>query len=153
MITKLLQILCLQPSKFKSFSGSLEQFFLTVGQKNFGNKLPFISWRFHLTLKAINQHKTTNVHLQPNILCEIVLINCLYMYYCLFSAIFLSFFLFLHYGWNLQIFSKNYENFLQYRYGNCNSMRQEKCNLTAYPNSNPVARIFIIERKNKLEQM
>ena len=25
----------------KSFSGSLEQFFLTVGQNNFGNKIPF----------------------------------------------------------------------------------------------------------------
>ena len=27
-------------SNFKSFSGSLEQFFLTVGQNNFGNKIP-----------------------------------------------------------------------------------------------------------------
>ena len=26
---------------FKSFSGLLEQFFLTVGQNNFGNKIPF----------------------------------------------------------------------------------------------------------------
>ena len=33
---------------FKSFSRSLEQFFLTVGQNNFGNKIPFLtgSWRF-----------------------------------------------------------------------------------------------------------
>ena len=32
-----------QPSAsiFKSFSRSLEQFFLTVGQNNFGNKIPF----------------------------------------------------------------------------------------------------------------
>ena len=32
-----------QPSawNFKSFSRSLEQFFLTVGQNNFGNKIPF----------------------------------------------------------------------------------------------------------------
>ena len=29
-------------SNFKSFSWSLEQFFLTVGQNNFGNKIPFI---------------------------------------------------------------------------------------------------------------
>ena len=29
-------------SNFKSFSWSLEQFFLTVGQNNFGNKLPFL---------------------------------------------------------------------------------------------------------------
>ena len=28
-------------SNFKSFSWSLEQFFLTVGQDNFGNKIPF----------------------------------------------------------------------------------------------------------------
>ena len=27
-------------SNFKSFSRSLEQFFLTVGQNNFGNKIP-----------------------------------------------------------------------------------------------------------------
>ena len=35
-------------SNFKSFSRSLEQFFLTVGQNNFGNKIPFLtfSWRF-----------------------------------------------------------------------------------------------------------
>ena len=30
-------------SKFKSFCQSLEQFFLTVGQNNFGNKIPFLS--------------------------------------------------------------------------------------------------------------
>ena len=30
-------------SNFKSFSRSLEQFFLTVGQNNFGNKIPFFS--------------------------------------------------------------------------------------------------------------
>ena len=29
-------------SNFKSFSRSLEHFFLTVGQNNFGNKIPFI---------------------------------------------------------------------------------------------------------------
>ena len=29
-------------SNFKSFSQSLEQFFLTVGQNNFGNKIPFL---------------------------------------------------------------------------------------------------------------
>ena len=28
-------------SNFKTFSRSLEQFFLTVGQNNFGNKIPF----------------------------------------------------------------------------------------------------------------
>ena len=30
-------------SNFKSFSRSLEHFFLTVGQNNFGNKIPFVS--------------------------------------------------------------------------------------------------------------
>ena len=29
---------------FKSFSQSLEQSFLTVGQNNFGNKIPFLLW-------------------------------------------------------------------------------------------------------------
>ena len=33
MISKILQILCLQPR--------IEHFFLTVGQNNFGNKIPF----------------------------------------------------------------------------------------------------------------
>ena len=41
-------------SSFKDFSRSLEQFFLTVGQNNFGNKIPFLlscilflsSWHF-----------------------------------------------------------------------------------------------------------
>ena len=37
-------------SNFKSFSQSLEQFFLTVGQNNFGNKIPFprfLHWMQH----------------------------------------------------------------------------------------------------------
>ena len=33
-------------SNFKSFSRSLEQFFHTVGQNNFGNKIPFIFINF-----------------------------------------------------------------------------------------------------------
>ena len=33
----------LSASNFKSFSWSLEQFFLTVGRNNFGNKIPFHS--------------------------------------------------------------------------------------------------------------
>ena len=31
-------------SNFKRFSRSLEQFLLTVGQNNFGNKIPFLSY-------------------------------------------------------------------------------------------------------------
>ena len=42
MISKVLQILGLQPRISKVFSRSLEQFFLTVGQNNFGNKIPFL---------------------------------------------------------------------------------------------------------------
>ena len=41
MISKILQILGLQPRISKVFSRSLEQFFLTVDQNNFGNKIPF----------------------------------------------------------------------------------------------------------------
>ena len=41
MISKIWQILGLQP--FKSFSRSLEKFFLTVSQNNFGNKIPLKS--------------------------------------------------------------------------------------------------------------
>ena len=40
MISKILQILGLQPWISKVFSRSLEQFFLTVGQNNFGKKIP-----------------------------------------------------------------------------------------------------------------
>ena len=42
MISNILQILGLQPRIFKSFSRSLEQFFLTLGQNNFGKKIPFL---------------------------------------------------------------------------------------------------------------
>ena len=41
MISKILQILSLQPRITKVFSQTLEQFFLTVGQNNFDNKIPF----------------------------------------------------------------------------------------------------------------
>ena len=34
-------------SNFKSFFRSLEQLFLTVGQSNFGNKIPFFYFRFN----------------------------------------------------------------------------------------------------------
>ena len=32
-------------SNFKKFSPSLEEFFLTVGHNNFGNKIPFMAMR------------------------------------------------------------------------------------------------------------
>ena len=42
-------------SNFKSFSRWLEQFFLTVGQNNFGNKIPnFLSWMINFdTLSGV----------------------------------------------------------------------------------------------------
>ena len=40
----------LSASNFKSFSLSLEQFFLTVGQNNFGNKIPFNHKLFFLNI-------------------------------------------------------------------------------------------------------
>ena len=39
-------------SKFKSFSKSLEQFFITVGQNKFGNKIPFL-WDIPLLQQKI----------------------------------------------------------------------------------------------------
>ena len=42
---------------FKSFSGSLEQFFLAVGQNNFGNKIPFLMpflWSFRKVLRCLH---------------------------------------------------------------------------------------------------
>ena len=46
-------------SNFKFFSRSLEQFFLTVGQNNFGNKIPLL-WRFRKGFGPImNRHTGT----------------------------------------------------------------------------------------------
>ena len=51
-----------QPSNFNFFSRSLEQFFLTIGQNNFGNKIPFLRsktefghyrWHTHWKLNRI----------------------------------------------------------------------------------------------------
>ena len=48
-------------SNFKSFSWSLEQFFLTVGQNNFGNKITFLIW------KSIH----VSIHPEIKILCMV----------------------------------------------------------------------------------
>ena len=47
----------LSASNFKSFYWSLEQFFLTVGQNNFGNKIPFHSFDVFYSLgkKQLNR--------------------------------------------------------------------------------------------------
>ena len=42
-------------SNFKSFSQSLEQFFLTVGQNNFGNKIPFLQFFCQNFILQINR--------------------------------------------------------------------------------------------------
>ena len=42
VISKFLQILGLQPWISKVFLDQVEQFFLTIGQNNFGNKIPFL---------------------------------------------------------------------------------------------------------------
>ena len=39
-------------SNFKSFSQSLEQFFLTVGQNNFGNKIPVPEWAMQHVMQS-----------------------------------------------------------------------------------------------------
>ena len=49
-------------TNFKSFSQSLEQFFLTVGQNNFGNKIPFfLGW--HVDGNTVDlPHTFTIIH-------------------------------------------------------------------------------------------
>ena len=49
-------------TNFKSFSGSLEQLFLTVGQNNFGNKIPFLTekklfWTNRIFFYLLNFHQ------------------------------------------------------------------------------------------------
>ena len=39
---------------FKRFSRSLEQFFLTIGQNNFGNKIPFLAYNTNLNYRNEN---------------------------------------------------------------------------------------------------
>ena len=51
---KNLEILGLQPRISKVFFRSLEQFFLTVGQNNFGNKIPIQSPEIHLKLNCLS---------------------------------------------------------------------------------------------------
>ena len=44
-------------SNFKSFSRSLEQFFLTVGQNNFGNKIPYHIAMHCVTLMILQENE------------------------------------------------------------------------------------------------
>ena len=49
-------------SNFKSFSRSLEQFFLTEGQNNFGNKSPWLLSNFFLAF--LNNYNPFNFHVR-----------------------------------------------------------------------------------------
>ena len=51
-------------SNFKSFSRSLEQFFLTVGQNNFGNKIPFFNPMFLPKTLYVKWTSTLNLMLR-----------------------------------------------------------------------------------------
>ena len=62
---------CPSVSNFKSFSYSLEHFFLKVGQNNFGNKI-----LFHLILKIIDCHHFNNI--KRNAALQWMLSKCLY---------------------------------------------------------------------------
>ena len=55
MISKFLQLLGLQPRISKDFQ-SLEQFFLTVGQNDFGNKIPFIKGLQGMVFTNLHRH-------------------------------------------------------------------------------------------------
>ena len=55
LFSKILKILGLQPRISK------EQYFLTVGQKNFGNKIPFLKW-FQPIVMALRFHLTKHSH-------------------------------------------------------------------------------------------
>ena len=62
-------------SNFKSFSRSVEQFFLTVGQKNFGNKIPIFTLMSELKLSTANISPTDAAGL-TSIFCAFDLSFC-----------------------------------------------------------------------------
>ena len=51
-------------SNFKSFSRSVEHFFLTVGQNNFGNKIPLKVPNFRIKLKLWLVCQACRLHMQ-----------------------------------------------------------------------------------------
>ena len=66
MTSTFLQILGLQPRLLQSFSRSLEQFFLTVGQNDFGNKIPFLTTVpscDHIKIKSLYSRDPCNIFL------------------------------------------------------------------------------------------
>ena len=66
VISKFLQILGLQPRISNFFFWSLEQFFPTVGQNNFGNKIPF------LFLNNSNWEKNRGENWENRMICFLV---------------------------------------------------------------------------------
>ena len=62
----------------KSFSRSLEQFFLTIGQNNFGNKIPFIysattateDWTLNQMFKPETKTNKINAHKKYGLKCK-----------------------------------------------------------------------------------
>ena len=59
-------------SNYNFFSPSLEQLFLTVGQNNFGNKIPFFSynfqdgsWKFGLKDLGLSQSRVSKMNTFP----------------------------------------------------------------------------------------
>ena len=80
MISKILQILNLQPRISKVFSQSLEHFFFTVGQNNLGNKIPCLSNKsgkmdtfcFFVTWQKHQSNPSTENQLSKSFLVHIV---------------------------------------------------------------------------------
>ena len=63
MISKCLQILGLQPWISKVFSWSLEQFFLTIGQNNFGNKISLLI----CPIRILSLEDTEELFINPSV--------------------------------------------------------------------------------------
>jgi hypothetical protein len=76
-------------SNFKSFSRSIEQFFLTVRQNNFGNKIPNFStttrnfWKINVTSNSKYNYKNSSMKLHLRIYRTIFCFACslLLLYY------------------------------------------------------------------------
>ena len=63
--------LSLQPGNFESLSQSLEQFFLTVGQNNFGNKTPFPI--YPLIILIFNQSQIVRARIRVLIILPLII--------------------------------------------------------------------------------
>ena len=67
-------------STFKRFSRSLEQFFLTVGQKNFGNKMIFVIGLFpHIVNLVLFEWPCTYAHMCSWKTSEKNVLNCIWI--------------------------------------------------------------------------